>query len=41
MVYTYLAEKYYNGKWVFDKRVIGVINISNKNLPVAIDRNLR
>jgi hypothetical protein len=35
MVYTYIAEKYYNGKWVFDKRVIGVINISNKNLPAG------
>lgn len=35
MVYTYIMERYDNGKWVFDKRIVGIINIADPGLPVG------
>jgi hypothetical protein len=35
MVYTYIIERYDNGNWVFDRRITGIINISDKSLPVG------
>lgn len=35
MEYSYLVLKYENGDVVFDKRIVGTINISDKNYPVG------
>lgn len=35
MVYTYIVESHDNEKWVFSKRIIGIINISDKRLPIG------
>ena len=35
IVYTYIIEKRVDDKWVFDKRVVGIINISDKSLPIG------
>ncbi|MBI5674219.1 MAG: hypothetical protein HZC48_00125 [Nitrospirae bacterium] len=35
MVYTYIIKRYDNGNWVFDKRIIGIINISDNALPIG------
>jgi hypothetical protein len=35
IVYTYIIEKRVDDKWVFDKRVVGIINISDKSLSIG------
>jgi hypothetical protein len=35
MVYTYIVERYDNNKWVFKKRIVGIINISDRSLPIG------
>lgn len=35
MVYTYIVEKLNGAKWTFDKRIVGIINISDSALPVG------
>jgi hypothetical protein len=35
MVYTYIIEKWADNKWVFDRRIVGIINISDNSLPIG------
>jgi hypothetical protein len=40
MVYTYIVERYDNNKWVFEKRIVGIINIADTALPIGYRQEL-